>query len=261
MTDIKTDAKTDNKMIDLLIADNDVELLELLVDIFPKTKFRIVTAKDGSEAVFKSKNQVFHVIISDIKMPKKSGISVVQEIKRNISINSKKTIDTKFILISASVDDYEYELQSLPGVKLVRKPFSPAQLLSLVDEILAEGESTLEVNAHKPELVKLKPGEILITEGLTDKTIYMIKEGMVKISKAGKTICELAPGQFIGELSVISGKPRSATVTAITPCIIAVISESKIVEVMDRVPNWFKVMLQQQSDRLDHMTKLMSEKS
>jgi CRP-like cAMP-binding protein len=254
------DAKNENKVIDLLIADDDVELLELLVDIFPKNKFRIVTAKDGTEAVFKSKNQSFHVVISDIKMPKKNGISVVQEIQNNISTNSKKTIETKFILISASIDDYEYELQSLPGVKLVRKPFSPNQLLNLVDEILAEGESTLEVNSHKPEMIKLKPGEILITEGQNDKTIYMIKEGMVKVSKLGQTVCELAPGQFIGELSIISGKPRTATVTAITPCVIAIISETKITEVMDKVPKWFKVLIQQQSDRLENMTKLIADK-
>lgn len=254
------DTKIENELIDLLIADDDAELLELLIDIFPKNKFKIVTAKDGTEAVFKSKNQSFDVVISDIKMPKKNGISVVQEIQNNISLNTKKTVDTKFILISASIDDYEHELQSLPGVKLVRKPFSPNQLLILVDEILAEGESTREVNSHKPELIKLKPGEVLITEGQNDKTIYMIKEGMVKVSKLGKTICELTPGQFIGELSIISGKPRTATVTAIAPCTIAIISESKIVEVMDKVPKWFKVLIQQQSDRLENMTKLMAEK-
>jgi CRP-like cAMP-binding protein len=254
------ETKNGNELIDLLIADDDAELLELLMDIFPKNKFKIVTAKDGTEAVFKSKNQSFDVIISDIKMPKKNGITVVQEIQNNIALNSKKTVDTKFILISASIDDYEYELQSLPGVKLVRKPFSPNQLLTLVDEILAEGESTREVNSQKPELIKLKPGEILITEGQNDKTIYMIREGMVKVSKLGKTICELAPGQFIGELSIISGKPRTATVTAITPCSIAVISEAKITEVMEKVPKWFKVLIQQQSDRLENMTKLMAEK-
>ncbi len=64
-----------------------------------------------------------------------------------------------------------------------------------------------------------KSGEIIIKENDFGESAYLIKEGLVKVTKEmnGQDIhiCELGVGSIFGEMSMIDEKPRNATVTAI----------------------------------------------
>jgi len=66
----------------------------------------------------------------------------------------------------------------------------------------------------------LAPGNILFRDGDPPDSVYLIKEGNIEISKGKgtkkKILAILKEGDFLGEMAVIDGSPRSATATAIT---------------------------------------------
>ena len=62
-----------------------------------------------------------------------------------------------------------------------------------------------------------KPDETLTEEGTAGGRFYAILEGQVSVSVKGREIHKLGPGETVGEMALIDGGPRTATVTAITP--------------------------------------------
>jgi CRP/FNR family transcriptional regulator, cyclic AMP receptor protein len=65
------------------------------------------------------------------------------------------------------------------------------------------------------------PGDVLFREGEAGEVMFVIQSGAVRITKtiAGtdKTLAVLGPGEFLGEMAILNGKPRSATATVVDP--------------------------------------------
>ena len=61
------------------------------------------------------------------------------------------------------------------------------------------------------------PGEVIIREGETGEELFLISEGEVEIDRSGHEVARLSAGDFFGELSLMSGNPRNATVIATKP--------------------------------------------
>ena len=98
-------------------------------------------------------------------------------------------------------------------------------LLKKVDLFSFFEESTLkELCENCTELV-LESNEILCREGALDNTMYLILEGELGIFKGLKKVAVLGPGKFLGEMSLIDSKPRSATVKAKTEVLLMEIDE------------------------------------
>jgi len=73
------------------------------------------------------------------------------------------------------------------------------------------------------QLLVFEPGEIVITEGQAGQSLFVITSGVVKVfvrNPAGHDVevGELREGDFFGEISSLSGRPRTATVTAAARC-------------------------------------------
>jgi hypothetical protein len=60
-------------------------------------------------------------------------------------------------------------------------------------------------------------GHTLFVEGAPSSNLYVILTGSASVRKNGRRIARLGPGDVVGELSVILGGPRTATVEAETP--------------------------------------------
>jgi hypothetical protein len=72
-------------------------------------------------------------------------------------------------------------------------------------------------------LQSFEPGDVIVTEGETGGSLFVVTTGLVKAftrNDSGRSVKvrELGEGDFFGEISVMTGNPRSATVTAATPC-------------------------------------------
>ncbi len=58
------------------------------------------------------------------------------------------------------------------------------------------------------------PGEIVIREGDIGHELFLVSDGEVKVERDGAEVARLGPGEFFGELALMSGERRNATVVA-----------------------------------------------
>jgi CRP-like cAMP-binding protein len=84
---------------------------------------------------------------------------------------------------------------------------------------LFEGLSKKELAevASASEDIALQPGTVLCKEGGLAREFYVLIDGNVEVTKNGKKIDTRSGGDFVGEMGLISHRPRNATVTATTP--------------------------------------------
>jgi cAMP-dependent protein kinase regulator len=62
----------------------------------------------------------------------------------------------------------------------------------------------------------IDPGEVIVHEGERGDEFFVIGTGEVAVSRDGKELTRLGPGDFFGELALFDEAPRNATVTATT---------------------------------------------
>ncbi len=58
---------------------------------------------------------------------------------------------------------------------------------------------------------------VIVEEGMLGETLFVVLSGKGKVSRSGRKVGEVLPGDFFGELSALDGGPRTATITAETP--------------------------------------------
>ncbi len=75
----------------------------------------------------------------------------------------------------------------------------------------------LAIIARASKVVSHKEGTVIAREGERGIGLFLILEGQCKVSIGGKTKAKLGPGDFFGEVALLDGGPRTATVTAMTP--------------------------------------------
>ncbi|MBW1720859.1 MAG: cyclic nucleotide-binding domain-containing protein [Deltaproteobacteria bacterium] len=87
-------------------------------------------------------------------------------------------------------------------------------------------------------IMKYPPGSMIIEEGQYDNRIYFLISGKVGIQKQGKTIAFLQrKGDMFGEMGIIDGSPRSASILAVdeTACLVVDISYMDRLDGLDRI--------------------------
>ena len=81
-----------------------------------------------------------------------------------------------------------------------------------------------------------EPGERIIRAGEKADAVYFVCQGEVEVSVADRRI-KLGPGDFFGEMALISGLPRSADVTALDYCKFATLSRRDFRQFLSRYPD------------------------
>ena len=71
------------------------------------------------------------------------------------------------------------------------------------------------------------PDEVVIREGDTGHELFLISEGAVKVERGASEVARLGPGEFFGELALMSGQRRNATVVAAAPLETYVLGEAQ----------------------------------
>lgn len=137
ITDKKSFGKSSYKKIRLLIVDDEVDLCEILAHVFYEKGYFIDTTPTVSEAIEKMKNAYYHLMITDIRLPDRSGIELLELVE-------KISPDTAIIVITA-FPETETAIKALNhgAFSYFAKPFNNKELLSAVDRALAKQNSFL----------------------------------------------------------------------------------------------------------------------
>jgi CRP-like cAMP-binding protein len=76
--------------------------------------------------------------------------------------------------------------------------------------------------ARRMEREEVAPGTVLMREGDLDDRFYVVLAGILAVSQRGLGARSvLRPGDYFGEVAPAMGVPRTATVSAMTPAVVA----------------------------------------
>jgi hypothetical protein len=105
------------------------------------------------------------------------------------------------------------------------EPPAPEDRKAFVSTPLFEGFSQDELVAviHGLKLLSFAPGDIIVAEGGPGDSLFILASGSVKAFVRNPKgsyvkVHELGEGAFFGEIAALTGRPRTATITAATPC-------------------------------------------
>lgn len=86
------------------------------------------------------------------------------------------------------------------------------------------------------EEVDVPAGKVLIRQGEHGNDLMLIVSGGVEVKRNGETINHLGAGDFFGEIALIAGGPRTATVTADEPTRLLVVNHRDFHALMEEFP-------------------------
>jgi CRP/FNR family cyclic AMP-dependent transcriptional regulator len=81
------------------------------------------------------------------------------------------------------------------------------------------------------------PGQTVITEGMLGEAMFVVLGGTARVTRRGRRVGAVVPGDVFGELSVIDGGPRSATVAADTELTVLRLSRPTVRRLIEQDPS------------------------
>lgn len=90
--------------------------------------------------------------------------------------------------------------------------------------------------SDEAEEVSFLEGETIVRAGEPGGTFFVVLEGEVRVVRGSRTIARMGPGEFFGEISLLDGGPRTATVVAETPISAVRVSKRSFDRVVTREP-------------------------
>jgi CRP-like cAMP-binding protein len=106
-----------------------------------------------------------------------------------------------------------------------------------------------EVEALADE-IDVPAGKVLCQEGQRGEEFFVIVDGTVALTRQGRDLPTLGPGQFIGEIALVDGGPRTATATTTTPARLLVLAHREFNSLLDRFPEIESTVLRTLASRV-----------
>jgi len=91
---------------------------------------------------------------------------------------------------------------------------------------------------------------ILVAEGTEGDQFSYILEGTAAVRRQGRVVARLGPGNYFGELSLLDGRPRSATVVSTSPMRLLVLDRKRFESLLDSTPALATKLLHAMAARL-----------
>jgi CRP/FNR family transcriptional regulator, cyclic AMP receptor protein len=99
--------------------------------------------------------------------------------------------------------------------------------------------------------IDIEKGRPLMREGEIGHEFFVILEGEAEVNQGGELINTLGPGDFFGEIALISHGPRTATVTTTSPVRAIVVTERSFHRLVEQSPALQMKVLEAAVERLN----------
>lgn len=113
--------------------------------------------------------------------------------------------------------------------------------------------------SYVPRAVVFQARDVIIREGEAGAEAYYIVRGEAEVTKGGQRLATLKGGDYFGEMGLLLNRLRSATVTALTPLVVEVISQDRFEELLQRHPAVGRQLLVQLSARLARISERVAK--
>jgi len=94
-------------------------------------------------------------------------------------------------------------------------------------------DGAIEAVAGLASEVEFPDGHTVIREGDAGDAFYIVVDGRLRISRNGSSVADLGPGDFLGEISLIDGRARTATATTQGPVKALVVQRPAFLTLID----------------------------
>lgn len=108
--------------------------------------------------------------------------------------------------------------------------------LAKISLFAACSDRDLQKIAKASDEIEVEAGRTLIQQGTSGREVYVILDGAAVVRRNDSKIADLGPGDHFGELALLDGGPRTATVEATTPMTVLVLGQREFAGVLDEVP-------------------------
>lgn len=159
--------KIDNKQNTVLVIDDNEEIRNYLKDILSEN-YRILEAENGNDGFKKASTEIPDLIISDVMMPEKDGITMCKELKSQIS-----TSHIPVILLTARTSTvFEIEGLKTGANDYVTKPFDTKVIKARIESQLDNRE---KLRTHLLNKVRFEPSSSKIEESQDIENTFISK--------------------------------------------------------------------------------------
>jgi CRP/FNR family cyclic AMP-dependent transcriptional regulator len=100
------------------------------------------------------------------------------------------------------------------------------------------------------EAESFEAGEVIIEEGHSDNTIFVIRSGEAQVVHKGELLATLGEGELFGEMALIDNMPRSATVIALTDVVVIPVNRDHFYVLLQKMPVFGATVMHLISSRL-----------
>ncbi len=110
------------------------------------------------------------------------------------------------------------------------------ELLRSVPLFTGLGRREIERVGELADEIDVPDGQVLTRQGEPGHEFFVVLSGHVAVARDGQRLARLGPGQFLGEIALIDGRPRTATATADGPARLLVLSHREFDSLLDEFP-------------------------
>jgi CRP/FNR family cyclic AMP-dependent transcriptional regulator len=98
--------------------------------------------------------------------------------------------------------------------------------------------------------VQVPKGKVLVEEGRIGLEFFLIVDGTAVVTRNGRKVATVGPGDYFGELALLDRRPRSASVVSETEMDLLVLSQRQFNGLLESVPTISRKMLAAMANRL-----------
>jgi CRP-like cAMP-binding protein len=102
-------------------------------------------------------------------------------------------------------------------------------------------------------------GTVIVREGEETDEAYIILEGEIDVTKKGKHLATLEENSIFGEIALVDQRPRTATCTAKTNCILGMVTRENYKDLIKYRPQAVIPIMKIVTDRMRNLMDIMED--